>query len=171
MGTHIFLWRTVENYPSVIIKYPPYLFHWRLLNTLLTRGTRQDFWNGGKKKPGNPGNLIKRVISHFAEMSTFLPLKYPFSLKCPVSPLKCPAPNRHTFQWLLWCCSSHISFNGASYSYPTSFGKKYDHFSLSCNQMDISLRKCTLLERLPQRRHFWPNPIIVCMTYISCDEF
>ena len=24
---HIFLWRTDENYPSIIIKYPPYLFH------------------------------------------------------------------------------------------------------------------------------------------------
>ena len=22
-----FLWRTDENYPSIIIKYPPYLFH------------------------------------------------------------------------------------------------------------------------------------------------
>ena len=25
---HMFLWRTGENYPSVIIKYPPYLFYW-----------------------------------------------------------------------------------------------------------------------------------------------
>ena len=25
---HTFLWRTDENYPSIIIKYPPYLFHW-----------------------------------------------------------------------------------------------------------------------------------------------
>ena len=28
MSTHnMFLWRTDKNYPSVIIKYPPYLFH------------------------------------------------------------------------------------------------------------------------------------------------
>ena len=25
---HTFLWRIGENYPSVIIKYPPYLFYW-----------------------------------------------------------------------------------------------------------------------------------------------
>ena len=25
---HMFLWRTGENYPSLIIKYPPYLFYW-----------------------------------------------------------------------------------------------------------------------------------------------
>ena len=24
---HMFLWRTRENYPSIITKYPPYLFH------------------------------------------------------------------------------------------------------------------------------------------------
>ena len=24
---HMFLWRTDKNYPSIIIKYPPYLFH------------------------------------------------------------------------------------------------------------------------------------------------
>ena len=23
---HMFLWRTIENYPLIIIKYPPYLF-------------------------------------------------------------------------------------------------------------------------------------------------
>ena len=27
---HMFLWRTNENYPSIIIKYPPCLFHWKL---------------------------------------------------------------------------------------------------------------------------------------------
>ena len=26
---HMFLWRTDENYPSIIIKYPPYLFFWK----------------------------------------------------------------------------------------------------------------------------------------------
>ena len=25
---HMLLWRTFNNYPLVIIKYPPYLFHW-----------------------------------------------------------------------------------------------------------------------------------------------
>ena len=25
---HVFLWRTDENYPWIIIKYPSYLFHW-----------------------------------------------------------------------------------------------------------------------------------------------
>ena len=24
---YMFLWRTIENYPSIITKYPPYLFH------------------------------------------------------------------------------------------------------------------------------------------------
>ena len=32
-------------------------------------------------------------------------------------------------------------YNGKAYSCPTSFGKKYDHFSLLCKQMDIYLRK------------------------------
>ena len=33
MSTHniLFLWRTDENYPSIITKYPPYLFHWTAL--------------------------------------------------------------------------------------------------------------------------------------------
>ena len=48
------------------------------------------------------------------------------------------------------------------HSYPTSFGKKYDHFSLLCKQMVIIEEKCTLLGRLAQRPHFWPNPILVC---------
>ena len=26
----MFLWRTDKNYPSVIFKYPPYLFFWRV---------------------------------------------------------------------------------------------------------------------------------------------
>ena len=30
---HIFSWRTDENYPSFIIKYPPYLFHWGMMGT------------------------------------------------------------------------------------------------------------------------------------------
>ena len=25
----MFLWKTDENYPSIIIKYPPYLFHFQ----------------------------------------------------------------------------------------------------------------------------------------------
>ena len=25
---HLFLWRTNENFPWIIMKYPPYLFHW-----------------------------------------------------------------------------------------------------------------------------------------------
>ena len=29
---HMFLWRTDENYPLIIIKYPPYLFHWSISN-------------------------------------------------------------------------------------------------------------------------------------------
>ena len=27
VNTHMFLWRIEENYPIIIIKYPPYLFH------------------------------------------------------------------------------------------------------------------------------------------------
>ena len=27
---HVFYWRTEENYPSIIIKYPPYLFHCKI---------------------------------------------------------------------------------------------------------------------------------------------
>ena len=26
-AAHMFLWRTVQNYPLIITKYPPYLFH------------------------------------------------------------------------------------------------------------------------------------------------
>ena len=31
---HIFLWRNKENYPLIITKYPPYLFHWVLFSYL-----------------------------------------------------------------------------------------------------------------------------------------
>ena len=58
-----------------------------------------------------------------------------------------------------------------TYSYQTSFGKKHDHFSLLCKQMEFIQEKCTLSERLPQCRHFWPSPILVCVTYIARDEF
>ena len=34
------------------------------------------------------------------------------------------------------------------YSYPTSFGKKYDHFSLLCKQMDIYLRKVYIIKKV-----------------------
>ena len=30
---HMFLWRTDKNYPSIIIKYPPYLFFWTYQST------------------------------------------------------------------------------------------------------------------------------------------
>ena len=32
---HMFLWRTDENYPSIIIKYPPYLFFWTHISSSL----------------------------------------------------------------------------------------------------------------------------------------
>ena len=31
---HMFLWRTDKNYPSMIIKYPPYPFHCPMLRVL-----------------------------------------------------------------------------------------------------------------------------------------
>ena len=32
--------------------------------------------------------------------------------------------------------------------------------------MDIFFQEnCTLLERFPQRKQFWPNPILVCVMY------
>ena len=34
------------------------------------------------------------------------------------------------------------------YSCPTSFGKKYDHFSLLCKQMDIYLRKVYIVKKV-----------------------
>ena len=34
---HMHLWRTAQNYPSVIIKYPPYLFHCGTMHFLLNR--------------------------------------------------------------------------------------------------------------------------------------
>ena len=40
----MFLWRTDENYPSIIIKYPPYLFHW--INTWTS--CRAGGWGGAE---------------------------------------------------------------------------------------------------------------------------
>ena len=34
------------------------------------------------------------------------------------------------------------------YSYQTSFGQKYDHFSLLCKQMDIYLRKVYIVRNV-----------------------
>ena len=57
------------------------------------------------------------------------------------------------------------------YSCPTTFGKKKKKIILASyvNKilMDIYLIYLTLLERLPQRWHFWPNPILVCVTYMD----
>ena len=37
--------------------------------------------------------------------------------------------------------------------------------------MDIFQENCTLLERFPQLKQFWPNPIPVCVMYIARDVF
>ena len=71
--------------------------------------------------------------------------------------------------WIYKCGSIFLLQGHFCYSYRTSFGKKYDHFSLLCKQMDIYLRK--LLERLPQRRNLLLNPILVYVMYIARDEF
>ena len=34
----MFLWRTDENYPSIIIKYPPYLVFWQVILLVLSCG-------------------------------------------------------------------------------------------------------------------------------------
>ena len=39
------------------------------------------------------------------------------------------------------------------------------------NKWTFILEKYNLIEWLPQRRHFWPNPKVVCMTVIARDEF
>ena len=39
------------------------------------------------------------------------------------------------------------------------------------NKWIFFLKKFTLLERLPQCRHFWLNPVHVRMMYIGCGEF
>ena len=39
------------------------------------------------------------------------------------------------------------TFNAMFYLYQTSFGQKYDHFSLLCKQMDISLKKKVYIVR------------------------
>ena len=38
--------------------------------------------------------------------------------------------------------------NHQIYSYQTSFGQKYDHFSLLCKQMDIYLRKVYVVRKV-----------------------
>ena len=38
----MFLWRTDKIYPSIIIKYPPYLFHWYLDGQMLANKEQSD---------------------------------------------------------------------------------------------------------------------------------
>ena len=38
--------------------------------------------------------------------------------------------------------------NMQNYWYQTSFGQKYDHFSLLCKQMDSSLRKVYIVRKV-----------------------
>ena len=40
------------------------------------------------------------------------------------------------------------SLLGLAYSYQTSFGQKYDYFSLLCKQMDIYLRKVYIVRKV-----------------------
>ena len=47
---HIYLWRTEENRPLVIVKYPSYLFHWYL------QGLPGEF--GYKGMQGDPGPRV-----------------------------------------------------------------------------------------------------------------
>ena len=37
--------------------------------------------------------------------------------------------------------------------------------------MDILQENCTLLERFPQRKQFWLNPMFVCVMCIACGVF
>ena len=56
-------------------------------------------------------------------------------------------------------------------SYQTSFGKKYDNFSLLCKQMDIYLRKVYIVRKVSSVPTFWLNLILVCVTHIARYEF
>ena len=40
------------------------------------------------------------------------------------------------------------------YSYQTRFGKKYDHFSLLCKQMDIYVRKVYIVRKVTSASTF-----------------
>ena len=40
---HMFLWRIIEKYPSIIIKYTPYLFYW-ILSSKLVRSLKKVDW-------------------------------------------------------------------------------------------------------------------------------
>ena len=42
----------------------------------------------------------------------------------------------------------HHAMSGTEYLCPTSFGKKYDNFSLVCNKMGIYLRKVYIVRKV-----------------------
>ena len=47
------------------------------------------------------------------------------------------------------------SLLGLAYSYQTSFGKKYDYFSLLCKQMDIYLKKVYIFRKVTSAPTFF----------------
>ena len=47
------------------------------------------------------------------------------------------------------------SLLGLAYSYQTSFGQKYDYFSLLCKQMDIYLRKVYIVRKVTSAPTFF----------------
>ena len=58
---HMFLWRTVQSYPLIIIKYPSYLFHWNLHPyTCLARSTTLEHQKGS-----DPAMAITVMILSF----------------------------------------------------------------------------------------------------------
>ena len=61
-----------------------------------------------------------------------------------------------------------FSLSSFVHSCSTSFGQKYDLFSLLGKQMDIFLG---ILYTVRKVSTFWPNPILVCVIYIARDEF
>ena len=42
----------------------------------------------------------------------------------------------------------YLQSENQKFSYQTSFGQKYDHFSLLCKQMDIYLRKVYIVRKV-----------------------
>ena len=57
---HMFLWRIVQNYPSIITKYPPYLFHWHSKQTKSQQKADSD----NKNKPEQNTTLEWSVVNH-----------------------------------------------------------------------------------------------------------
>ena len=68
---HMFLWRNKENYPSIIIKYPPYLFFWpsfssRLPSILSPSQSMSMYRNSQRRRNG------MLIFIHFVSTTGFI---------------------------------------------------------------------------------------------------